>query len=58
MISENIIDQNTLAKAKEDLPPTVFGQLMLSDMLYLKIQNMQMEDTEKNEVNYILNLWF
>lgn len=51
------MNDDLIMEAKQQLPNTVFGQLMLSDMLYQRIQNMQMEDSEKNEVwlkhNYI-----
>lgn len=50
IINSGKIDGKTMKRIKQNLPDTVFGQLMLSDILYEKIQNMQMEDNEKTQV--------
>lgn len=36
--------------AQATLPDTVFGQLKLSDLLYKRIEMLEIEDSEKNEV--------
>ncbi|CAI2385299.1 unnamed protein product [Moneuplotes crassus] len=50
LLSSEQIDDETFLKAQKEVPKTVFGQLVLSDMLYDKIQNMQIEDSEKKEI--------
>ena len=37
--------------AQNALPDTVFGQLKLSDLLFQKIGRLEIEDSEKSEVN-------
>ena len=39
--------------AKDHLPSTIYGQLQLSDMLYEKITNLELQDSDKNEVFYL-----
>jgi hypothetical protein len=55
MLKKDYMNDDLIMSAKKQLPDTVFGQLMLSDMLYQRIQNMQMEDSEKNDVRYTYN---
>lgn len=55
MLNKDYMNDDLIMEAKQQLPNTVFGQLMLSDMLYQRIQNMQIEDSEKSEVDLMYN---
>ena len=51
MLQETKSGTDLYNMAQANLPDTVFGQLKLSDLLYKRIEILEIEDSEKNEVS-------
>ena len=52
LIQESRTGNDLYVMAQTYLPDTVFGQLKLSDILYQRIEKLEIEDSEKNDVRY------